>query len=242
MTADGDVTITWLGHAATQIETVSGKVILIDPFLTDNPAVPENLKSPDRVDLMLITHGHSDHMADAVPVAQRTNCDVIAIYEICNWLQSKGVRNCTGMNTGGSVRWEGVDVTLVEAIHSSTITDGAATVEAGTAGGFVIRLENGFVVYHSGDTAIFEGMSLIGRLYEPDVALLPIGDHFTMGPRTAAEAIRLLGVDCVIPIHYGTWPILTGTPERLKHYTHGIKGLRILDIGPGESVSQPDMV
>jgi L-ascorbate metabolism protein UlaG (beta-lactamase superfamily) len=242
MTANGDAIITWLGHATTRIDTPSGKTILIDPFLTDNPATPDSMKSIDKVDLMLITHGHSDHMADAVTIAHRTNCQVIAILEICSWLGSKGVANCTGMNIGGTVRWEGIEVTLVPAIHSSTISDGDASIAAGAPGGFVIRLENGFVVFHAGDTTVFEGMSLIGRLYSPDVALLPIGDHYTMDPRQAAEAIRLLGVDCVIPIHYGTWPILTGTPEQLREHTQNIKSLKIMAIKPGESVTQQEMV
>jgi L-ascorbate metabolism protein UlaG (beta-lactamase superfamily) len=140
------------------------------------------------------------------------------------------------------VRWEGIEVTLVQAIHSSTISDGDESIAAGAPGGFVIRLENGFVVYHAGDTTVFEGMSLIGRLYSPDVALLPIGDHYTMDPRQAAEAIRLLGVDCVIPIHYGTWPVLTGTPDQLREHSRNIKPLKILDIKPGEGVSQQQMV
>lgn len=242
MADEGSATITWLGHATTKIETPSGKTILIDPFLTDNPATPENMKVIDNVDLMLITHGHSDHIADAVPIAQRTGCQVIAILEICSYLGSKGVTNCIGMNMGGTVRWEGLEITLVQAVHSSSIADGDHAVQGGEPGGFVIRLENGFVIYQAGDTAVFEGMSLIGRLYEPDVAILPIGDHFTMGPHQAAEAIRLLGVDAVIPIHWGTWPLLTGTPDALKERTRGITGLRILALKPGESVLQGQMV
>jgi L-ascorbate metabolism protein UlaG (beta-lactamase superfamily) len=242
MTNDGNVTITWLGHATTQIVTPTGKTILIDPFLTDNPSTPEHLKSVENVDLMLITHGHFDHIADAVSIVQQTGCSVVAIYEICSYLGKKGVTSCTGINMGGTVRWEGVEITLVQAVHSSTITDGDQTFPGGEAGGFVIKLENGFVIYQSGDTAVFEGMALIGRLYRPDVAILPIGDHFTMGPAQAAEAIRMLDVDAVIPIHWGTFPVLTGTPAALKERTKGISGLKILAIDPGESVTQGQMV
>lgn len=241
MAADGEVKITWLGHATTSLE-YGGKRILIDAFLQDNPATPPDQKQIDQLDLMLITHGHYDHFSDAVSVAQRTNADVICIFEIGHYLQSKGVNNVTAMNKGGTVDWNGFAVTMTDAVHSSGITDGDRIVDGGSAAGFVIRFPNGFTVYHAGDTDLFEGFKTIGHQYSPDVALLPIGGHFTMNPTLAAEAIRMLGVTSVIPIHYGTWPILTGNPEELKQATSDIAGLRIVALKPGESVTQDRLV
>lgn len=235
-----EVTITWLGHAATKIETPGGKTILIDPWLKGNPATPDQHKSIQQLDLMLITHGHFDHLGDAVEVAQQTTPDVIAIFEICHYLESKGVQKCNGMNHGGTVHWNGTAITMTQAIHSSGITEGNQILYGGTAAGFVLRFENGFTLYHAGDTAWFESMRLIGR-FNPDVALLPIGGHFTMGPTEAAEAIRLLGVKRVIPIHYGTFPVLTGTPDQLKEAASDISGLKVIPLKPGESVSQSQL-
>ncbi len=235
--SDSEVTITWLGHAATKIETPNGKTVLIDPFLKENPATPQNCKTFQHLDLMLITHGHYDHLGDAVEVANATSPDVIAIFEICHYLESKGVQKCNGMNHGGTVRWEDIDITMTQAIHSSGITDGDQIIYGGTAAGFVLKFDNGFTLYHAGDTAWFESMKLIGK-FEPDVAMLPIGGHFTMGPREAAEAIRLLGVKRVIPIHYGTWPVLTGTPQQLQEAASDVPDLKVIALKPGESVSQ----
>lgn len=239
--SNSEVTITWLGHAATKIETPHGKTILIDPWLQENPSVPENQKRIGALDLMLITHGHFDHLGDAVTIAKQTNPDVIAIFEICHYLESQGVQKCEGMNKGGTVHWNGVDVTMVDAIHSSGITVGNQILYGGTPAGYVLRFDNGFTVYHAGDTDVFESMKLIAN-HKPDVAMLPIGGHFTMGPRAAAEAIRLLGVRRVIPIHYGTFPALTGTPEQLKEEASDIAGLQVIALKPGESVSQTQIV
>lgn len=236
-----EVTITWLGHAATRIQTPDGKTILIDPWLQDNPSVPANLKRIENLDLMLITHGHFDHMGDAVTVAKQTEPDVIAIFEICHYLTSQGVQKCNGMNKGGTVRWQDIDITMVDAIHSSGITVGEQILYGGTPAGFVLRFNNGFTVYHAGDTEVFESMKLIAR-YKPDIALLPIGGHFTMGPSGAAEAIRLLGVHNVIPIHYGTFPALTGTPEQLKEQASDVADLRVIALKPGESIAQSEIV
>lgn len=239
--SDSGVKITWLGHAATTIETPGGKTILIDPWLQENPAVPEDHKRIDKVDLMLITHGHFDHLGDAVEVAKETNPDVIAIFEIAHFLESQGVQNCHGINKGGTLHWNEVDVTMVDAIHSSGITVGNQIIYGGTPAGFVLRFDNGFTLYHAGDTEVFESMKLIGS-YKPDVAMLPIGGHYTMGPEAAAQAIRLLGVSNVIPIHYGTFPALSGTPEQLREQASDIANLNIIALKPGESIDQSQLV
>jgi L-ascorbate metabolism protein UlaG (beta-lactamase superfamily) len=190
---------------------------------------------------MLVTHAHLDHMGDAVSVARRTKPAIIAIYEFCAYLTGKGIENCIGINKGGTVEWNGIHVTMVDAVHSSGFEEDGKYIPGGSPAGFILRFENGFTLYHSGDTDLFESMRLIGRLYQPDVALLPIGDYYTMGPRQAAEAIRLLGVHRVIPIHWGTFPLLTGTPEQLEKETSDIAGLKIVALQPGGSVSQRDL-
>ncbi len=228
--------ITWLGHAAFRIVTTSGRVILIDPWLSTNPACPEALKKPDRVDLMFITHGHSDHIGDVVSLAKQFKPDIVAIPEMCAWLGSKGVEKAQGMNKGGTVAVGDVGATMVQAIHSGGIDDGGKMVYGGEPAGFVIRLPGGMTVYHAGDTAVFGDMKIIGDLYAPELALLPIGDHYTMSPREAALAIRLLGVKHVVPMHYGTFPVLTGRPETLRELTQDIAGLEIHALKAGESL------
>jgi L-ascorbate metabolism protein UlaG (beta-lactamase superfamily) len=242
MTSDGGVTITWLGHAATRIEAGDGTVVLIDPFLEGNPAAPEGAANQSRVDLMLISHGHGDNMGDAVRIAQEHQPHIIAMNELCGYLSSKGAKDCSGGNTGGTQEWHGLRVTMVNAVHSSSIQEGDQTLYGGLAVGFIIRFADGFTVYHAGDTDVFSGMEIIGRLYQPDVALLPIGSHFTMGPVEAAEAIRLLGVKRVIPIHYGTFGLLWGTPEQLQQEASDISDLRLISLKPGDSVRQADLV
>ena len=230
--------LTWLGHAAFRIVTPSGRVLLIDPFLTSNPTCPEALKKPDRVDVMFITHGHSDHLGDAVSLAKQFQPEIVAMPEICGWLASQDADKAKGqgMNKGGTVAVGDVDATMVHAIHSSGIEDGGKMAYGGEAAGFVIRLPGGMTVYHAGDTAVFGDMKIIGELYAPDLALLPIGDHYTMSPREAALAIRLLGVKHVVPMHYGTFPVLTGRPETLRELTQDMAGLEIHALKPGESI------
>lgn len=228
--------LTWLGHATFQITTATGKIVLVDPWVQSNPMCPEGLKAFQRVDALLISHGHFDHIADAVELAKKHTPQVVAIYETCVWLQSKGVTNTSPMNKGGTQKVGELEVTMVNAIHSCGIQDGDKIIYGGEASGLVIQLPGGFRVYHAGDTAVFGDMELIGELYSPDVALLPIGDHFTMGPREAALAIRLLGVRHVIPMHFATFPYLTGTPDRLRELTQDISGLEIHALRPGESI------
>jgi L-ascorbate metabolism protein UlaG (beta-lactamase superfamily) len=228
--------LTWLGHSAFRITTPSGNVILVDPWVQSNPACPEALKKFDRLDTMLITHGHFDHIADAVALAKEFQPQVAGIYETCAWLESKGVARTSPMNKGGTQTLGEIEITMVHALHSCGIQDGDKIIYGGEACGYIIRLPGRLTVYHSGDTAVFGDMKLISELYAPDVALLPIGDHFTMGPREAAFAIRLLGVRHVIPIHHGTFPILTGTPDALRRLTQDIAGLEIHALKPGESI------
>jgi L-ascorbate metabolism protein UlaG (beta-lactamase superfamily) len=241
MANDAKATITWLGHAATKIE-FDGHIILIDPFLTQNPATPEDQKHQDRCDLMLITHAHSDHFADAIPIAQRTDCHVICIVELAQYMASKGITNIEGMNKGGTVTWNRIEVSMVDAVHSSGISDGDQILYGGTAAGFVIRFPDLFTIYHAGDTDVFEGFRVIGSRFRPDVAMLPIGGYYTMDPPGAAEALRMLGVKTVIPIHYGTFPVLTGTPDELIDAASDIEGLDVVALKPGESVTDTDLV
>ncbi|MFZ0735725.1 MAG: metal-dependent hydrolase [Candidatus Acidiferrales bacterium] len=228
--------ITWLGHATFRVTTPTGQVILIDPWLSSNPACPESLKKLDRLDVMLITHGHFDHIADAVALAKEFKPQIAAIPEICAWLGSKGVKNIHGMNKGGTVALGDVEATMVQALHSSGIEDEKTMVYGGEAAGFIVRLPGGMTIYHAGDTDVFGDMKLIGELYAPELALLPIGDLYTMSPRQAALAVRLLNVRHVVPMHYGTFPELTGRPERLRELTRDILGLEIHELKPGESI------
>jgi L-ascorbate metabolism protein UlaG (beta-lactamase superfamily) len=228
--------LTWLGHAAFRIDTEGGKTILVDPFLKNNPACPPALQSPARCDLILVTHAHGDHLGDTIPLAVRTGAHVVAIVELVQWLATKGVTNATGMNKGGTYSFGEIAVTMVHALHSSSIADGRHALYGGEAAGFVVRLENGFRVYHAGDTCVFSDMALIGELYQPDLALLPIGDHYTMSPREAAKAVRLLGVQHVVPMHMGTFPVLTGTAGQLRELLADSPEVTVHDLQPGESL------
>jgi L-ascorbate metabolism protein UlaG (beta-lactamase superfamily) len=183
-----------------------------------------------------VTHGHGDHLGDTVALAKKHKSSVVCIYEVYLWLNAKGVETCCPMSKGGSQRVGDIEVTMTQAIHSSGIEDGGQVVYAGEPAGYVVRLPGGLVLYHAGDTGIFGDMKLMGELYAPELACLPIGDLYTMGPREAALAIRLLGVKHVIPMHYGTFPPLTGTPEELRRLTQDVAGLTIHALKPGETL------
>ena len=230
-----NLSITWLGHAAVHITTPKGTEILIDPFLEHNPKFPKDYKLPERLDLLLLTHAHGDHIADAVPVAKKHHPQVVAIYELASWIGSKGVQNTVGMNLGGSYKHKDVIITMVEAHHSSGLQDGDAVLYGGEPAGFVLTIEDAPVLYHAGDTSLFSDMQLIKELYAPEVGMIPIGDHFTMGPKAAAAAAGYLGLKTVLPIHYGTFPQLTGTPAELKDHLKG-KNVEVLVPQPGETL------
>lgn len=229
------VQITWLGHATFTISSVQDKKIMIDPWTRGNPACPDNLKLVDQLDLMLVSHGHSDHVGDAVSIARATKPMVVAIVELAGWLGAQGVENTVGMNKGGTIEWQGLKISMTHAIHTSGVDH---NVYAGDAAGFVIEFENGRRLYHAGDTCAFKDMELIGELYQPYAAMLPIGDFYTMGPREAAIAVRMLGVKHVIPMHYGTFPVLTGTPQALRNSLHslGLDDVEVVEMKPGETL------
>lgn len=228
------IPVTWLGHSTFLFQSPEGKVILIDPWVKNNPATPQNSKKLSRVDLMLITHGHGDHIGDAVEVGRAHDPKVVAIYETCMWLESKGVRNCLAMNKGGSQTIEGIKITMVNAIHSCGIEDNGKFIYGGEACGYVFTFSNRRIFYHAGDTNVFGDMALIRHLYKPDVAFLPIGDLYTMSPKEAAYACKLLESPKVVPMHYGTFPELTGTPGQLKELLLGTP-YQVVELKPGET-------
>jgi L-ascorbate metabolism protein UlaG (beta-lactamase superfamily) len=231
--------LTWFGHATWLLETPGGKRVLIDPWFTGNPKAPE---SPDlgQIDLILVTHGHSDHTADLVQLAgEKKPKAVIGMMELLEYFGSKGVENGVGMNKGGSTEAEGVRVTLTHAHHSSSFEEDDGTiVYLGEPAGLIVTLENGFRIYHTGDTCVFGDMALIGELYSPDVMILPVGDFFTMGPFEAAKAVELVGVRQVIPTHYGTFPVLTGTLEAFREELarRGLGEIAVLGTEPGGTI------
>jgi len=206
--------ITWLGHAAFELRFPTGEVLLMDPWLEGNPAYPKGYKL-ERVDAISLSHAHFDHANDVLPLAKKFNPKIVAIFETASYFEKKGAKNTVAMNKGGTVDLGFVKLTMMHALHSNAIKDGDQLIYAGEAAGWVLTLPSGQRAYFAGDTALFSDMALIHELYAPELAFLPIGDHFTMGPEQAAHAARLLKVKRVIPMHYGTFPALTGTPQQL---------------------------
>ncbi|HEX5828572.1 MAG TPA: metal-dependent hydrolase [Candidatus Limnocylindrales bacterium] len=214
-----DTAFTWLGHAAVEVRTPGGKTILFDPWLS-NPKSPRTPDQQQALDLLLVTHGHGDHMGEAVSLAARFRPAWPCIHEMSLWLGRRlpgGMDQLTGMNKGGTAEAAGLRVSMVGADHSAGDWNPPAetTLYLGEPVGFVVELENGFRIYHAGDTQAFGDMALIRELFRPDLAMLPIGGHYTMDPAGAALAAELLGVTDVLPIHWGTFPLLAGTPQQL---------------------------
>jgi len=222
------VKLTWLGHATFRIETGS-QTVLVDPWVMGNPLCPGKEKKPQKVDVMLCTHGHFDHIGDAVAIAKQHNPSVIGIFELCSWMEKKGVKKTSPMNKGGTQAVGDMRVTMVHADHSCGILDGDQIIYGGEACGFVMEFQNGLKIYHAGDTAVFGDMQIIRELYAPDIALLPIGDHYVMSPREAAYACKLLRPKAVVPMHFGTFPVLTGTPAQLKQLA---KDVEVVEMKP----------
>lgn len=228
------VVIKYLGHATFLLTTPASRRALIDPWVMNNPACPEDDRSLDYLDLMLITHAHGDHFQDAEAIAKSCKPKIACIHEIGAYLEAKGVEKIHPMNKGGTQVLDDIRITMVDARHSSSfIQDGGAIYDGGEPAGFVLEFENGLRLYHAGDTCVFPGMQLIAELYQPDIAMLPIGDVYTMGPKEAACACRLLAAKKVIPMHYGTFPVLTGTPDKLREETKD-HGVEIVELAPGE--------
>ena len=227
--------LSFFGHSAFRIVTKEGLKIWIDPWL-DNPQASGRPASIE-ADLILITHAHEDHIGNCMEMASSPATEVVAIYEIEQYFLMKGLPNVTGMNIGGTYTTKGISITMVPAFHSSSIREGNEIIYGGEAAGFVIRLEDGVTLYHAGDTALFGDMALIGNRYQLEVAILPIGDHYTMGPREAACACKFLRPNRVIPMHYGSFPVLTGTVEEFRKELRAQQiDSQLVELNPGEDM------
>jgi L-ascorbate metabolism protein UlaG (beta-lactamase superfamily) len=225
--------ITWLGHGTVQFQFASGEVLVVDPWL-ENAKYPKDHKF-ERVDAIAVSHGHFDHVHDVVPLAKKFDSKVVCIFETSSWLESKGVSQTIAMNKGGTVDLEFVKLTMTHAVHSCGILDEGKIIYGGEAAGYVLTQPDGRRIYVAGDTNVFSDMALIQELYQPELAFLPIGDHFTMSPYEAAKAVRLLKPKKVIPLHFGTFPVLTGRPEHLAAQIKG-ESCEVWALEPGKTV------
>ena len=223
--------LTWLGHSACHL-AVAGKSVLIDPFFTGNAKFPADFESGLKtVDMIIVTHGHADHLGDTERLAKTFDATVIAMFEICAYLGARGVERTDPMNIGGTIDHQGLGVTMVNALHSSALIEDGKPITMGDPAGVVIKSSEK-TVYHAGDTDIFSDMALIQRLHQPEIGLIPIGDRFTMGPETAALACNeFLDLETIIPIHWGTFDLLTGEPETFRPL---VKRGEVLVPEPGE--------
>ena len=235
----GGARITYLGHSTFRFTTPGDEQIIIDPFLTENPQTPDELKRVGELDTILITHGHFDHFSDVEPLVGQTGARTVSNFEIFAYLQRVGVENAIPIQKGGTVQVGGIKVTATHAFHSSSIAlDDGSVIYAGEPMGYIVEFESGFKLYHAGDTAVFGDMQLIGELYRPDLALLPIGNQVVMSPFEAAHATRLLGIRHVVPIHYGTFPFLPGTPEEYQEHVNEIApGTVVHVMKPGDELT-----
>jgi L-ascorbate metabolism protein UlaG (beta-lactamase superfamily) len=227
------LSITWYGHATFVIGTPGGRRIVFDPWLTGNPKAPAGAKI-DKADVICVSHGHADHSSDVVTVARATGATVVAVFELANYFQGKGLKEIVGMGVGGTVDLKGLKISMTPAVHTSSIEEDGKVLYVGLATGFVVRLEDDRSIYFAGDTALFGDMRLIRDLHAPEIAFLPIGDHYTMNPAAAALACEMLGVRQVVPMHYGTFPALSGSPDDLKKLVEP-RGVDVLVLKPGET-------
>jgi L-ascorbate metabolism protein UlaG (beta-lactamase superfamily) len=229
--------VTWLGHAAFRIESPRGARIAIDPWIGNNPKFPKDF-AYGKLDVVVATHGHFDHFGeDGIALAKSSGATIVGIYELALHCEAAGAPKVSAMNKGGSQTIAGVAIQMTQAVHSSgTSGAGRETNFPGDPCGYILTFEDGFRVYHAGDTAVFSDMALIGELDPPDLALLPIGGFYTMDPRQAAKACELLRVERVLPMHWGTFPALAGTPRELREQLRR-RGLatEIVELSPGAS-------
>ena len=228
--------VTWLGHSTVLVQLPNGTNMLIDPFIEHNPKYPKGFVLPEKIHYVLLTHGHMDHTADAASIVRKYGAQIIAMVELADYFEMKGAGSPVGINLGGTVQLAGVAVTMVEAKHSSSLTEDGRILYLGEAAGLVLTIADGPVLYHAGDTTVFRDMELIRELYAPDVVMLPIGGHYTMGPKEAAIAIRYLTPKLILPLHWGTFPPLTGTPEQLAQLVYEPETVAF--VAPGEALPE----